>query len=184
MGICVCWEGEQPLCCGISKHNIMWVCVWLAGHLRTDVGFLKLVALPDIQIPPRLCGLARTNICHLFHFHLPDIIWQSTRPQLRLFSNPFILNLVFVWWVEIYHKTWCLWTWLAKPNRMVLSPGFWRGLNTDRPACHMCHIFCHWHKARKEAKIFWSLGMGVCGRWSLQQYYISGVSGGERRIFK
>ena len=89
------WWCERSISHWLSKRDIMWACVSLTGHLGTGVGFVKLVALPNIQIPSGLCGLARAIICHLLSFHLFEIIWPCIRPQLCPSSNPFLFRLGF-----------------------------------------------------------------------------------------
>ena len=86
---------ERSISHWVSKHNITWTCMSVTGHLGTGVGFVKLAALLNIQIPPRLCGLARAIICHLFSFHLFEIIWQCIRPQTCPSPNPFLFRLGF-----------------------------------------------------------------------------------------
>lgn len=105
-------------------------------------------------------SLARTICCHLFSFHLSEIVWKNTGPQLCLFSNPFTFRLFLC--DEKKNAPWNVISsgWLVEPHRMTMSPGFERGLNTERPICKPC-IFCCWHQAGKEAKIFWSFGLGI-----------------------
>lgn len=126
----------------------------VTGHLGAGVGFVKLVALLNIQIPPRLCGLTRAIICH---FVQSTSFWDNMAMHKTTAvpsSNPFLFRLGFCPMKKkftIKHNV--FWVWLAEPNRMGISPDFKEASILKSQFASLTH-FCHWHQAGKEAKYF------------------------------